>query len=101
MGFVGQKCTCFECGEEGHERDKYSRGQASAHPVVLAAANDNHNLSNNNNPPPTEFQPMEAIQSTVTTDVVETSDTTRNVERLSDDPRNVERLSDDPPLVRL
>ena len=91
MGYVGQKRTCFECGEEGHQRDKCSHGQASAHPVVLAAANDTHNLSNNNNPPPTEVQPMEAVPSTVTTDVVETSDTIRNVER----------LSDDPPLVRL
>ena len=39
--YRGQKRTCFECGEEGHQRDKCPRKQASAHPVVVEAAANN------------------------------------------------------------
>ena len=84
--YRGQKRTCFECGEEGHQRDKCPRRPTPAQPVVVEASVNNGNSSNNNNLPPTEAQPMEAVQATVTTDAVASSDATRNVEEVSNDP---------------
>ena len=85
--YRGQKRTCFECGEEGHQRDKCPRKKTSAPPVVVEAAINNTMSSNNNNLPLTEVvQPMEAVQATVQPDVVSTSDPPPNVEEVSNDP---------------
>ena len=84
--YRGQKRTCFECGEEGHQRDKCPRRQTSVLPVAVETAVQNDPTSNNNNLPPTEVQAMEAVQATVTTEVVASSDHTHNIEERSNDP---------------
>ena len=85
--YRGQKRTCFECGEECHQRDKCPRKKTSAPPVVVEATAHNTTSSNNNNLPPTEVvQPMEAVQATVPPDVVSNSGTPPNVEEVSNDP---------------
>ena len=85
--YRGQKRTCFECGEEGHQRDKCPRKQTSAPPVVVGATAHNTTSSNNNNLPPTEVvQTMEAVQTTVPPDVVSTSVLPPNAEEVLNDP---------------
>ena len=85
--YRGQKRTCFECGEEGHQRDKCPRKKTSAQPVVVEAPVSNTMSSTNINFPRTEVvQPMEAVQTTVPPDVVSSSDTLPNVEEVSNDP---------------
>ena len=85
--YRGQTRPSFECGEEGHQRDKCPRKKTSAPPVVVEAAINNTMSSTNNILPPTEVvQPMETVQATVPPDVVLTSDTPPNVEEVSNDP---------------
>ena len=81
--YRGQKRTCFQCGEEGHQRDKCPRRQVSAPPVVVEAAANPSAV--NNTVPPTEVPPMETVQATVTTDVAASS-TITNVEEGMNDP---------------
>ena len=84
--YRGQKRTCFDCGEEGHQRDKCPRKKTSVPPVVIEAEVHNTLSSNNNNLPPTEVvQSMEAVQVTAPPDVVTTSITPPNVEEVSND----------------
>ena len=55
MHYRGQTRTCYKCGEEGHQRDKGPRRQASVPvrpPVVAEASADqvsNNNIDSNNN----------------------------------------------------
>ena len=46
-----QKRTCFECGEEGHWRDKCPRKKTFAPPVVVEATVHNTTSPNNNTAP--------------------------------------------------
>ena len=48
--YRGQKRTCFQCGEEGHQKDKCPRRQSSvsAQPLAGAEATATQNATNNN-----------------------------------------------------
>ena len=65
--YRGQKRTCFQCGEEGHQKDKCPRLQSSVPVRPTAAAEETATANGNNNSAATVAPPMDTLEPAAST----------------------------------